>query len=379
MYKAITILLAVIGLAACQPGTKPAAETSTEYLDKADFDTVVDGKPISLYTLANDSGITVCLTNYGARIVALYTPDREGTPADIVLGFDNIKEYLADPMYLGCIVGRYANRIKDAKFTLDGEEYTLFKNDGDNTLHGGESGLNKKIWTATQDGNKVTFSYLSPDGEEGYPGNLSITKSFSLNDQNELEIVYTAETDKPTVINLSNHSYYNLKGEGDSTINDHWFMINADAYTPVDDEWIPTGEIAPVEGTPFDFRAGKQIGTDLEVENEQLANGKGYDHNWALNKPVADSMSLAAKLWEESTGRMIEIYTTEPGFQFYGGNFMDGSVTGKSGKPYQYRGALIFETQHFPDSPNHADFPSTVLRPGEQYRHIAVYKFGIKE
>lgn len=371
-------VLAILAVSCNQSGPK-STQAETDALHVEAFDTVVNGKPISLFTLENKNGIKAQFTNYGARIVSLYTPDRSGELDDIVLGFDNIESYLNDPMYLGCIVGRYANRIEDATFVLDGESYNLYKNEGDNTLHGGKSGLDKKIWDFKVDSNQVTFSYLSPDGEEGYPGNLKITKSFTLNDDNTLKITYTATTDKPTVVNLSNHSYYNLKGEGDTTILDHYFIINADHFTPVDNEWIPTGEIATVEGTPFDFRDGKQIGQDLNKENQQLKNGLGYDHNWVLNKPVPDSLTFAAKLWEESTGRYIEIYTTEPGFQFYSGNFMDGSVSGKSGEPYVYRGALIFETQHFPDSPNNPEFPSTVLQPGEEYNHVAIYKFGTIE
>jgi aldose 1-epimerase len=353
-------------------------ENSKEPIMKKEaFDTIIDGKKISLFHLENANGIEVYFTNYGARIVSLLTPDKEGKFADIALGYSNIKGYLNDKMYLGCIVGRFANRIDEAKFTLDGKEYQLFKNDGPNTLHGGEKGLDKVIWEGSQEGNTVTFTYLSPDGEEGYPGNLSLKKTYTLNDDNELIINYEAETDKPTIINLSNHTYINLKGEGDTTILDHYVQINADSFTPVDDEWIPTGEIVSVEGTPFDFREGKTIGQDIDQEDQQLINGKGYDHNWVLNKDSANAMSFAGKMWDESTGRYIAYYTTEPGMQFYCGNFMDGTVTGKSGRPYKYRAALIFETQHFPDSPNHENFPSTVLRPGQTYRHTAVMKFGV--
>jgi len=376
MKKLSGLLLFVIFISCMAPSGKK--ENSKEPIMKKEaFDTIIDGKKISLFHLENANGIEVYFTNYGARIVSLLTPDKEGKFADIALGYSNIKGYLNDKMYLGCIVGRFANRIDEAKFTLDGKEYQLFKNDGPNTLHGGEKGLDKVIWEGSQEGNTVTFTYLSPDGEEGYPGNLSLKKTYTLNDDNELIINYEAETDKPTIINLSNHTYINLKGEGDTTILDHYVQINADSFTPVDDEWIPTGEIVSVEGTPFDFREGKTIGQDIDQEDQQLINGKGYDHNWVLNKDSANAMSFAGKMWDESTGRYIAYYTTEPGMQFYCGNFMDGTVTGKSGRPYKYRAALIFETQHFPDSPNHENFPSTVLRPGQTYRHTAVMKFGV--
>ena len=375
--KNLTTILGILAIVSCT--MQKQAEKNPLALNEFRFDTVIDGKPVKLYTLKNEKGITVYLTNYGARIVGVQTPDKDGNYADIALGYGDIHKYVKDKMYTGCIVGRYANRIKDAHFTLDGKGYDLYKNDGDNTLHGGKEGLNKKVWDAVQNGNTLTMTYFSPDGEEGYPGNLNITNTFTLNRDNTLSIKYEAVTDKPTVINLSNHAYWNLKGEGDSTILDHYFQINADSFTPVDNEWIPTGEIAPVEGTPFDFREGKMIGADINMENEQLANGKGYDHNWVLNKESGDKLSFAAKLWEPSNGRYIKIFTSEPGFQFYSGNFLDGTVKGRSGRPYEYRSALVFETQHFPDSPNHSNFPSTVLRPGETYKHSTLYEFGVMQ
>lgn len=374
--KKLSGLLLFIILISCMAPTGKQEKTKEPIMKKEAFDTVIDGKKISLFHLENANGLEVYLTNYGARIVSLLTPDKEGKFADIALGHSDIEGYLNDNMYLGCIVGRFANRIDEAKFTLDGVEYNLYKNDGNNTLHGGKKGLDKVIWDAAQEGNSVKFTYLSPDGEEGYPGNLSLQMTYTLNDDNELIIEYTAETDKATIINLSNHTYMNLKGEGDTTILDHFVQINADYYTPVDAEWIPTGEIAPVEGTPFDFRKGKTIGQDIGQDNEQLKNGKGYDHNWVLNKAEGDTTTFAGKMWEESTGRYIAFYTTEPGMQFYCGNFMNGTVTGKAGLPYKYRAALIFETQHFPDSPNHENFPSTVLRPGETFYQKAIMKFG---
>jgi aldose 1-epimerase len=375
--KKLTSFLLFFAMLSCMAPSGKQDKTQKPVISEEAYDTMVDGKAISLYHLQNANGIDVYLTNFGARVVSLITPDKNGKFADVALGYADIGGYLNDKMYLGCIVGRFANRINEAKFTLNGKEYHLFKNDGDNTLHGGKSGLDKKIWEAKQDSNSVTFSYLSPDGEEGYPGNLSLSVKYTLNNDNELMIEYEAETDQATVINLSNHTYINLKGEGDTTILDHFVEINADYYTPIDAEWIPTGEIAPVEGTPFDFRNGKTIGRDINQDNEQLKNGKGYDHNWVLYKDEINSMTFAAKMWDEMTGRYIAYYTTEPGMQFYCGNFMNGTVIGKSGRPYKYRSALIFETQHFPDTPNHDNFPSTVLNPGDVYHHTAIMKFGV--
>lgn len=375
MKKLITFL-AVIAMIACSSQKK--AEEKSFFLNASAFDTTIDGKDVHLYTLKNDSGITVYLTNYGARIVGIIAPDKDGNLADIALGYPDIGGYLKDNMYLGPIVGRFANRIGDAKFTLDDQEYNLFKNDGNNTLHGGKKGIDKHVWDAKQDGNSITMTYMSPDGEEGYPGNLNISVTYTLNPDNSLKIEYEAETDKPTVVNLTNHTYLNLRGEGDSTILDQYCQINADYYTPIDNEWIPTGEIAPVADTPFDFREGKEIGQDIMADNEQLKNGLGYDHNWVLNKDSVRALTFAAKLWDKTTGRYVKVLTTEPGMQFYCGNFMDGSVIGKSGKPYLYRSACIFEAQHYPDSPNHDNFPSTVLRPGEKYTQVTIYEFGVE-
>jgi aldose 1-epimerase len=376
MKKTIFLTLLVI-LAACKPqGNKNQALPATP--DAAAFDTTIDGKKVGLLMLENKNGMKVYVTNYGARIVAVYAPDKDGNISDIALGYSSIKGYLNDSMYLGPTVGRYANRIGDAKFMLDGLEYKLSKNDGNNTLHGGFKGLDKRVWDASRDSNSLTFTYLSPDGEEGYPGNLSLKEVITLTSDNELKFDYEAETDKPTIVNLTNHTYFNLKGEGDTTILDHYVQIMADKYTPIDSEWIPTGEIASVANTPFDFRMGKQVGQDINADNQQLKNGKGYDHNWVVNKDTAGALTLVAKVWENSTGRQIEYFSTEPGVQFYCGNFMNGKVTGISGKKYKYRSGLIFEPQHFPDSPNHPNFPSTILKPGEKYRHLLILKFGIK-
>jgi aldose 1-epimerase len=376
--KKLTILVLIFSVFACSSRFKKT-ETAPSYLDTAAFDTTINGKKIGLFLLENKSGMQVFVTNYGARIVAVLTPDKGGKITDIALGYNSIKGYLNDKMYLGPTVGRFANRIGDAKFSLDGQEFTLFKNDGDNTLHGGKEGLDKKIWDAQQDSNTLTLTYLSPDGEEGYPGNLNVKQVITLTPDNEIKIEYEAITDKPTVVNLTNHTYFNLKGEGDTTILDHVVQIFADKYTPVDNEWIPTGEIVTVENTPFDFRKGKQVGQDINQENEQLINGKGYDHNWVVNKDSIGLLSLVAKVSEESTGRYIEYFSTEPGVQFYCGNFMNNTVSGKAGKLYHYRSGLIFEPQRFPDSPNHTNFTSTVLRPGEKYSHILVMKFGVEQ
>jgi aldose 1-epimerase len=373
--KKLVFFLFIVILVACKSKVSDKNTGDICTIKKESFEKEVDGRKVGLFMLENNNGIKVYITNFGARIVALCTPDRNGQSADIVLGFDNIDDYLNERMYLGCIVGRYANRINKGKFSLDGNEYTLYPNDGNNTLHGGNKGFDKKVWEAQQEGNSVILTYLSPDGEEGYPGNLTVKKIYTLTDNNELKMEYEATTDKPTIINLSNHSYFNLKGEGDTTVLDHYLMANASYFTPVNSELIPTGEIVPVAGTPFDFTTGKQIGKDIGVADEQLAFGKGYDHNWVINKDTAGALTLAAKVWEESTGRVLEIYTTEPAFQFYSGNFMDGSVKGKSGKPYYKRSALAIEPQHYPDSPNHPNFPSTVLKPGEKYMQLSVFKF----
>ncbi len=377
MKKLITAVITIACFACTMQ--KHGDKSLTDIIKPEAFDTIIDGKKVALYILENNNGIKAYFTNYGARIVSLHTPDKDGDFKDIVLGFDKIDPYIEESMYLGCIVGRFANRISKAKFTLDGEEYHLSKNDGLNTLHGGEKGFDKRVWDAGKEGNTLTFSYLSPDGEEGYPGNLKVKKSYTLTDDNELKIAYEAETDKRTVINLSHHSYFNLKGEGDTTILDHFLQINADYYIPVDNTLIPTGELLPVADTPFDFTTAKQIGRDIEIPDIQLTYGLGYDHNWVLNKNPEDTLIFTVKLWEESSGRVLEIYTSEPGIQFYSGNFMDGSVTGKSGKLYKYRAGLALETQHFPDSPNQPDFPSTVLIPGEKYMQLCVLKFDVTD
>jgi aldose 1-epimerase len=358
------------------------AQTSSKQksgVQQQDFGTR-DGRPITLYTLTNTHGVEVRAMTYGGIIVSLRVPDRKGQLADIVLGHDKAEGYIPNPPYLGAIVGRYANRIANGTFTLDGKTYTLPKNDGPNTLHGGMTRtFDKVLWDGEplKGKNGVAFSYLSKDGEEGFPGNLKVTVTYTLTDSNELVIDYTATTDKATPINVSQHSYFNLKGEGNGDILDHEIMINADKFTPVDKNLIPTGELRAVKGTPFDFTTSTKIGTRIEDSYEQMVLGHGYDHNFVLNRKGA-GLSLAARVYEPTTGRALEVSTTQPAIQFYSGNFLDGSVTGKEGHVYKRRYGLCLETQHYPDSPNHPDFPSTILKPGEKFHQTTVFKFSAK-
>ena len=381
--KRITFLSLVLGAAfafsSCTP--KQAAKPENCFTLKAeDFQKTIDGKQTNLYFLKNGN-FQAAITNYGGRIVGLCTPDKAGKMGDIVLGFSSIDGYLkAKEVFHGALIGRVGNRIAKGKFTLDGQEYTLPCNNGVNHLHGGPGGFHNVIWDvkAVTD-SSIVLTYLSKDGEMGYPGNLSVEMEYLLNSKNEVVLSYKATTDKSTPVNLTNHAFWNLAGEGNGTINDHILTINADNYTPVDSTLIPLGGNEPVEGTPFDFRKGKAIGTDLgQVEtNIQLKHGPGYDHNFALNKPTSGEMSWAATVVEPVSGRKMEIFTQEPALQFYGGNFMDGSDTGKSGKPYKYREAIALETQHFPDSPNNTNFPSIILKPGETYQTQSIYKFSV--
>jgi aldose 1-epimerase len=337
-----------------------------------------DGAQVDVYTLKNTSGMEVKAIGYGAIITSLKVPDRSGSVGDIVLGFDNLDGYLKVHPYFGAIIGRYGNRIGTAQFALDGRTYTLAKNNGPNHLHGGVKGFDKVLWAmaAVPGQNAVTFTRTSPDGEEGYPGNLTVAVTYTLNDNNELIVDYLATTDKPTPVNLTQHSYFNLAGEGSGDILGHELMINADRYTPVDDTLIPTGELASVEGTPFDFRAPAVIGARINGDHPQLKSGKGYDHNWVLNRG-GSGLQPAARVVEPRSGRTLEVSTEEPGIQFYAGNFLDGSITGKGGHVYAHRTGFCLETQHYPDSPNKPDFPSTILRPGQEYKTRTVFKFGV--
>jgi aldose 1-epimerase len=334
---------------------------------------------VELYTLTNVSGMEARIMTYGGSVVSLKAPDRQGKLADVVLGYETLEGYLKNNPYFGAIIGRYGNRIGNGQFSLIGRKYTLPRNDGENTLHGGIKGFDKVVWKAKEvngkDGAGISLTYLSKDGEEGFPGNLSVTVVYTLTNNNELKIEYFAKTDKTTVVNLTNHSYFNLAGEG--SILRHELMINAGRFTPVDSGLIPTGELRTVKGTPMDFTKSAVIGTRIDHQDEQLTFGKGYDHNWVLNNATG-RLALAAKAYEPVSGRVMEVLTTEPGLQFYSGNFLDGSITGKGGQVYKRRCGFCLETQHFPDSPNKPGFPSTVLRPGESYKTTTIYKFTAK-
>lgn len=357
------------------------SERRLPLVNEADFNTTVDGKPIDLYTLSNSNGLTMQVTNFGCRVVTLFTPDRLGNMDDIVLGYENIDRYVHNKgeRFLGATIGRYGNRIAAGKFTLDGKDYLLSTFNNGQCLHGGDKGFDMVVWNVDSVAKDyILFSYLSKDMEEGFPGNLSVRMSYQLTVDNEFRIEYSATTDKVTPVNLTHHSFFNLKGEGNGTINTHELYIAADRYTPVDSVLIPIGELADVTGTPFDFRKPLAIGSRLDEKNEQLDNCRGYDHNFVLSRTSSSDLELAATVYEPSNGRYMEVWTTEPGLQFYGGNFFNGETLGKSGKPYKYREAFALETQHFPDSPNQEGFPSTILHPGETYRHVCVYKFDVK-
>lgn len=352
-------------------------------IDPSAFNGVVAGDSVKLHILTNKNGVEAAFTNFGQRLVSLYVPDKNGNFEDVVLGYATLDEFVNGPKsYFGSVIGRYANRIAKGNFSIDDTTYTLVKNNNENHLHGGDVGFENVVWNIDKvTSNSIQFSRLSPDMEEGYPGNLMVVVSYVLTDDNELKINYKAETDKTTVVNLTHHSFFNLKGEGEGDINDHVLMLNADNFTPVDSGLIPTGKIESVNGTPFDFTTPKTIGADLNSDFEQLKIGNGYDHNFVLNETPKnkDGLVLCAKVSEPTTGRTMEVYTDEPGVQFYGGNFMNGESVGKSGKIYAFRGSFCLETQHFPDSPNQPNFPSTLLKPGEVYTSNCVYKFGVSE
>ena len=336
----------------------------------------LDGKPVSLYTLFNNKGMSVDITNYGAKIIRLITPDKTGKFDDVVLSFDTLEEVIEKEIYFGAICGRFANRIKDGKFTLDGEDYQLPVNNGTNSLHGGIHGFNEKVWTlksVTQQ--ELVLTLFSPDGEEGYPGNLCITATYFLSDENELKIHYEATTDKATIIGLTNHSYFNLKGAGNGSIRQHQLQLNADFYTVLDDSFALTGEIRPVEGTPFDFRQPTVV--DSRVDDEAFVPGWGLDNNWCIRKHQKGELALAGYIYEPESGRKMEVLTTHPGVQIYSGNWIE-NVTGKEGKKYDRQDAICLETQGFPNSPNVPFFPSPVLRPGEKYDEWCVYKFSVE-
>jgi len=344
------------------------------------FHKLVDGKQVDLYTLKNKNGLEMTVTNYGGRVVSLMVPDKSGKMEDVVLGYESIDGYLnAAEQYFGASIGRYGNRIANGTFTLDSVKYNLAVNNTPNSLHGGVKGFSAKIWTAVQKGqNEMELSLESPDMEEGYPGDLKVKVNYKLTDANEFTITYRAETSKPTVLNLTNHSYFNLHGAGNGDILDHEVFLNADKYTPIDSALIPTGKIESVIGTPFDFTTPTTVGARINEKNEQLTFGLGYDHNFVLNKTDEKVVSLAASVYDPQSGRFMEVFTNEPGVQFYSGNFLKGKEIGKQAKPYNFRSALCLETQHFPNSPNQPEFPSVVLRPGEVYNSVCIYKFSVK-
>jgi aldose 1-epimerase len=348
---------------------------------QAPFGRLPDGTVIDGYTIRNPRGTTMHVMTYGATITALRTADRQGHFDDIVLGFDSVEGYLDDPPYFGAIVGRYANRIAKGRFTLNGHTYQLPINNGPNSLHGGTRGFDKVVWRATPFENDssagLVLTHVSPDGDNGYPGRVEVRVTYTLTDSDELIVDYGATTSKATPINLSQHSYFNLSGDGTRDILDHVLELEASHYTPVDSTLIPTGELAPVEGTPFDFRTPTPIGERIEQANQQLQFGRGYDHNFVLDRSGAP-LSHAARVVEPTTGRMLDIYTDQPGVQFYSGNFLDGTIKGKGGKVYRHRYGFCLETQHYPDSPNHPNFPSTILRPGEKFVSRTVFRFGVR-
>jgi len=362
-------------------GAQAPATAKAPTVTRIDSTATLDGKPIEVYRLANGHGLELEAMTYGGIIRSLKVPDRSGAVADVVLGFDTPQGYLSDPPppYFGALIGRYGNRIAKGHFTLDGQTYSLAINNAPNALHGGNKGFDKVLWTATpaKTGASIVLTRTSPSGEEGYPGTLQARVTYTLTEQNELVIEYHATTDKATPVNLTQHSYFNLAGEGSGDILGHVLTINADRFTPVDENLIPTGALAPVANTPFDFRTPTAIGARIDQDHPQLKNGKGYDHNWVLNRK-GSGLQLAARLTDPKSGRTLEVRTTEPGLQFYSGNFLDGTITGKSGHKYGHRSGLCLETQHYPDSPNQSTFPSTILRPGQSYDSKTVFAFTAK-
>lgn len=372
----IPLLIAILAMACSNAGKKDNASISV-----ADFGLMPDGKTALIYTLVNENGLKAKITNYGAKLVSLEVPDKDGKLADVILGYESLDMYIKGDPYFGATVGRFANRIAHGKFILEGKEYQLALNNGPNHLHGGPGGYQSVLWKSEvmdEEGQPaLKLTYLSSDGEEGYPGNLDIEVIYTWQNDNRLHIEYKATSDQTTIVNLTHHSLFNLKGEGNGDILGHVLTINASAFTPVDSTLIPTGEIRSVEGTPFDFKTPETIGERINEANEQLIKGKGYDHNWVLDKK--GGLELAATLLEPESGRKMEVWTTEPGLQFYSGNFLDGSQIGKMKQAYQFRTGLALEAQHYPDSPNQAEFPSVVLKKGEVYTQITVYGFSVIE
>jgi aldose 1-epimerase len=373
-------MVATLGMAAVLlAGCDTMNNTPKGNITKADFGTGPEGRSVELYTLRNSKGMEAKISTYGGIVTSLKVPDRNGKFGDVVLGYDNLDGYLKSSPYFGALIGRYGNRIAFGKFSLDGQTYMLATNNGANSLHGGVQGFDKVIWTArplpTANGPSLILTYVSQNGEEGYPGTLSVTAIYSITEDNELRVDFSATTSQKTVVNLTHHSYFNLRGSGD--VLDHVVAINADKFTPVDSGLIPTGELRPVKGTPFDFTTPHRVGDRVNADDEQIKLGNGYDHNWVLNKQ-GHELSFAAMAYEPTSGRVLEVFATAPGVQFYTGNFLDGTITGKGGWTYQFRDGLCFEPQYFPDSPNHPAFPSTELSPGQKYHETLIYKFSVK-
>ena len=397
----LTFTLTVLLMTGCSPtsdpepvkaGAQEAAKTDAPvppaeaepplmeiFISKTDFGTTAEGEKVMLYTLRNKAGMEARITNYGGIVVSLTAPDREGNLEDIVLGYETLAEYEKENPYFGALIGRYGNRIGKGQFNLDGQAYQLTTNDGPNHLHGGERGFDKVVWDAKmeegENGPSLLLAYTSEDGEEGYPGTLHAVVRYTLTHANELAITYEADTDRPTPVNLTHHSYFNLSGNAKRDILGHHLEIPAEHFTPVDDTLIPTGEYRPVEGTPFDFRTAKTIGRDIGTDDEQLRYGQGYDHNWVIDQTADGEWRHVGTLSDPESGRVMTIHSSEPGLQFYSGNFLDGSLTGK-GVVYEHRYGLCLETQHFPDSPNQSAFPDTILLPGEKYATKTIYSFG---
>lgn len=378
MNKTFTLLAGLMLLAsACT--TKTGDDTTASGLKRADFQTEVDGKQTDLFVLKNKNGMEVCITNFGGRMVSIMVPDRDGKMQDVVLGFDSIQDYIKYPTDFGATIGRYANRINQGKITVDSVTYQLPQNNYGHCLHGGPRGFQYQVFDTRPLGeHSLELTYLSKDGEEGFPGNLTCKVIFTLTDDNAIDIRYSAETDRSTVVNLTNHSYFNLDGNPSLTNSDYLLTIDADAYTPVDSTFMTTGEIASVEGTDMDFRQPTAIGTRINNDFLQLKYGKGYDHNWVLNTRCDDSRACTT-LESPRTGILLDVYTNEPGIQFYAGNFLDGTVTGKKGIVYNNRAAVCLETQKYPDTPNKPEWPSALLKPGEKYDSHCVYKFSVKK
>lgn len=377
-------ILTVFSVSAVYADEEAQAEKAS--LTKTSWGKLSDGTEIHLYTIKNEAGMTIQISNYGALITSLSVPDKGGNAADVVLGFDSLEEYLQDDVpYFGAVVGRYGNRIANGKFNIGDKTYLTTKNEKEiTTLHGGKSGFDKKVWIAEEledeHGLGLKLMYISPDGEEGFPGNLKVVVCYIVpKKENSLTILYGAETDKATPVNLTQHTYFNLKGAGNGTILDHFLTINADRITPVNKNLIPTGDFMDVEGTPFDFRIATKIGDRIDAAHPQIKLGGGYDHNWVLNERDGEKRTAAATLYDPESGRKLEVGTLEPGVQFYAGNFLDGKLCGKGGVAYEKRFGLCLETQHFPDSPNQPDFPSTILQPGEKYQTATIFRFSVEK